>query len=209
MTNQHTRRGKTQTEQAVIQQSTIPELVSGSSTQAVMKQQALKTLKRVQGLFGFTTARGFTLIELLVVVLIIGILAAVALPQYQKAVEKTHLSEAVQIQNSLAHAADVYLLQNGFTDATLANFDVTLPLNSENLFETNTFRFYGGCSSDGGCTIWAERRNPGDENMKYWVLFTKKDINSSWVKTYCNINTTKAMDYVLKHSDYMYDSSSC
>ena len=94
------------------------EFISASSTQAVaqgqQQRQALKTLNQVQGDLMIAKASGFTLIELLVVVLIIGILAAVALPQYQKAVRKARLSEVATTFNSISKGIDMYLLENGY-----------------------------------------------------------------------------------------------
>ena len=67
--------------------------------------------------------KGFTLLELLVVVLIIGILASIALPQYQMAVTKAKVASILPLMRRWKDALQEYKLQHGYYCADVENGD--------------------------------------------------------------------------------------
>ncbi len=114
--------------------------------------------------------RGFTLIELLVVVLVIGILSAIALPQYQKAVARARFATVKATARTLADVENLYYLDNGEFTFDVQNLAVQLP-SGETSIGTSQIQYpWGMCyvacedASCGGCALY----NSGDSNA--WTI---------------------------------------
>ena len=116
--------------------------------------------------------KGFTLIELLVVVLIIGILSSIALPRYQRAVEKARATEAVTQMAALTQAIDRFILENGYT----SEYDLSQSLDVE--LPTTRFDRDMYCST-GFCEVYITSPKHN------YQLFAFRRGQREWEKT-CN-----------------------
>ncbi len=121
--------------------------------------------------------KAFTLIELLVVVLIIGILAAIALPQYQKAVIKARFAALKPLTRALADAQERYYLANNEYAQDIADLDIDLPGGKDTTRSNNRTYYYdwGSCGF-GQKYECAKCYNP-QINMQYQIYFQNATVD--------------------------------
>jgi prepilin-type N-terminal cleavage/methylation domain-containing protein len=121
--------------------------------------------------------KGFTLIELLVVVLIIGILASIAIPQYFKVVEKARVAEAMSLISSVKSAEERYLARGGMYTSNFTDLDIMYNgMTAGNI----TTKFYSAAVAATNCA----------SGPCFQITVTRHTTNSSVAARYGNYAVT-------------------
>jgi len=138
----------------------------------------------------FRNSKAFTLVETLVVVLIIGILAAVALPEYNTSTQMARASEIGPNVKALEQALNIYLEEKGFPSSSvifLGEGQNTKPLVGTQTIEASKYYEYGAKCELSECTITAIKKKKGETVVE--VKFTRSSGQNKWTKQ-CTYNNS-------------------
>jgi len=148
---------------------------------------------------------GFTLLELLVVVLIIGILAAIALPQYRRTVEKAKVAEALVNVKAIEDSMQRYVLGNNFpTETTYFKTFADIELSGGEWtghepqlaeFSTDNFLYYWLVCGRTACSIELDRRS---NSRLIYGLTSYYEYDTGWVRS-CFTDFTEMGRYICRY----------
>jgi len=125
-----------------------------------LSKRATKRSKKLQS--------GFTLVELLIVVVIVGILSAVALPQFFSQTKKAAATEGTQTASSIAKQAAAYYLEQG----SLGDVDKTCETYAGKLNTAKTNFTYSCDGNKSAFVVTATGKDTNDNTKGVKVEFT-------------------------------------
>lgn len=111
--------------------------------------------------------KGFTLLEMLIVMLLVGILSAVALPNYRKAIEKSKTAEATLTTKTILDAAMIYAAAYRKCPTSLNDLDIKVSEHGK--YWNFAVKYYGAITDRNCFAIAIAKEGPGMEVVRGYV----------------------------------------